>query len=193
MPSTAPTKPVRERILDTATELFYRDGVRNVGIDEVIARADVAKASLYKHFDSKDDLIAAVLLERHRQWLEAFISAVERRSNTPTGRLLAYFDELAELLASDDFRGCPFTNAAIEVANPRHPAFIVTQEHNDAVYGYFLDQAKAAKLRSPESLARQLTMLTLGAMVTAHTGRQGDVAGRDAREAAAALIANVSE
>ena len=111
----------------------------------------------------------------------------------PAGRLLAYFDELADLLASDDFRGCPFTNAVIEVANPRHPAFIVTQQHNDAVYGYFLGQARAGKLRSPESLARQLTLLTLGAMITAHTGRQGDVAGRDAREAALALIAGAPE
>jgi len=192
MPSDSTARPVRDRILETATALFYRDGVHNVGIDELIARADVAKGSLYKHFDSKDELIAAVLHERHRSWLEVFIPAVERRDETPAGRLLAYFDELADQLARDDYRGCPFVNAAIEVANPRHPAFVATQQHNEAVYTYFLALARAARLNSPESLARALTTLVLGAMVDAHTGGRGAEAGRDARAAAKTLITHAS-
>ena len=86
-----------------------------------------------------------------------------------------------------------FTPRRIRECLSRHQPTALTQQHNDAVYGYFLGQARAGKLRSPESLARQLTLLTLGAMITAHTGRQGDVAGRDAREAALALIAGASE
>src|SRR6476620_5053400 len=114
------TSEARQRILETADRLFYREGVRAVGIDRIIAEADVAKMSLYKHFPSKDDLILAVLKYREESVLEFFRSAMQRHSKKAKNPLRSFFAALKDFFESPGFRGCPFQNAAIELADTNH-------------------------------------------------------------------------
>ena len=115
------TSGARQRILETADRLFYQGGVRAVGIDRIIAEAGVAKMSLYKHFPSKDDLILAVLQYREQGVLEFFRSAMERHGKKAKTPLRAFFAALKDFFESPGFRGCPFQNAAVELADPEHP------------------------------------------------------------------------
>src|SRR5215471_203252 len=106
------TSQARQRILETADRLFYREGVRAVGIDRIIAEAEVAKMSLYKHFPSKGDLILAVLKYREEGVLQFFHSAMERHGKKAKNPLRAFFAALKDFFESTGFRGCPFQNAA---------------------------------------------------------------------------------
>src|SRR5262252_6599782 len=121
MGRTLETSEARQRILETADRLFYQDGLRAVGIDRIIAEANVAKMSLYNHFPSKDDLILAVLKYREEGVLEFFRSAMERHGKKAKNPLRAFFAALKEWFQAPDFRGCAFQNAAIELADPTHP------------------------------------------------------------------------
>jgi AcrR family transcriptional regulator len=126
----------RDRLLDVAGELFYREGIRAVGIDTIIARAGVAKASLYNHFKSKDELIAAWLERKDAEFSAWFVAAVERRASEPRERLLAVFDALHEWFRTSDFRGCAFLNSCAELPDPSHPArsVIVTAKRRTRDY-----------------------------------------------------------
>src|SRR6185436_937300 len=119
--STPQTSQARQRILETADRLFYQDGIRAVGIDRIIAEAEVAKMSLYKHFASKDDLILAVLEHREDGVLKFFRPAMERHSKKAKTPLRAFFAALKDFFELTEFRGCPFQNAAVELADPAHP------------------------------------------------------------------------
>src|ERR1700742_2171566 len=111
MPTTKPSP--RERLLDAASELFYAEGVQSVGVDRVIARAGVAKASLYSTFGSKEQLVCAYLEDRHAATL-ARLRAAAAGADGPVAALLAVFDAQAEVFARPDFRGCAFASAAAE-------------------------------------------------------------------------------
>src|SRR6266404_7698108 len=120
LPRAGPT--VRERILDTAYELFSRRGIRDVGIDEIIERASVAKATLYHHFASKDDLVVGMLERREQRWTLEFVEAkARRRGATPEEQLLAIFDLFDEWFRREDFEACAFINTLLEM-RARHPA-----------------------------------------------------------------------
>src|SRR4026209_2475406 len=107
--------PARERILATAYELFSRRGIRAVGIDEVIERAGVAKATLYRHFPSKDDLVLAFLERREQLWTREWVEVeARRRGSTPEAQLLAIFDAFDEWFHANDFEGCSFINVLLE-------------------------------------------------------------------------------
>src|SRR5262245_43301591 len=123
------TSEARQRILETADRLFYQDGVRAVGIDRIIAEADVAKMSLYKHFPSKDDLILAVLKYREEAVLEFFRSTMERHAKKAKNPLRAFFTALKDWFELPGFRGCPFQNAAVELADPTHPGTEFVRGH----------------------------------------------------------------
>ena len=122
MERTKATSEARQRILETADRLFYQDGLRAVGIDRIIAEARVAKMSLYKHFPSKDDLILAVLKYREETVLEFFRSTMERQAKKTKSPLRAFFAALKDWFELPGFRGCAFQNAAVELADPAHPA-----------------------------------------------------------------------
>lgn len=177
----------RERILATAGELFYRRGTRNVGIDEIIGRSGVAKASLYKHFESKDALILEFLRQRHTAWREWFETAVQERTADPKQRLLAVFEVLEEWFRDPNFRGCPFINTTIEVADPVHPAHRVSAEVKGQFRTFLRRLAHAAGMQDPDTLAAQLALLVEGAIVTAFID-QSPAPARQAGQAAAALI-----
>ncbi len=104
----------RDHLVDTALEMFCRDGFHATGIDKILAQAGVAKMTLYNHFRSKDELILAVLRRRDERFRRAFVRAVERRASAPRDRLLAIFDALGEWFCRNDFTGCTFINASAE-------------------------------------------------------------------------------
>jgi AcrR family transcriptional regulator len=181
----------RERILQTASDLFYKEGIRAVGIDRIIAKAGVAKMTLYNHFASKDELVVEFLKRRDERWMASFRESVERRTRNPQRRLLAVFDALEEWFQSDDFRGCAFINASAELADRHHPAHNVALEHKARLRAYILDLAKAAKVPSPKKLADRLFLLVEGAIVTAlMEGHSGSA--RQARQAATTLLQSSS-
>jgi AcrR family transcriptional regulator len=176
---TTMTEGARERILRAADELFYARGIRNVGIDEVIAKAGVAKASLYKHFESKDMLVMEWLRQRSEAGRKRFLDTIEQRASTPKERVLAIFDELEANCGKSDFRGCAFLNAMVELADPNHPAHRVMVEHKQSVREYMRKQAEAAGLADPEDVSYHLAMLYDGAVVSA----QGDCSSQAAHRA----------
>ncbi|WP_299489477.1 TetR/AcrR family transcriptional regulator [Acaryochloris sp. IP29b_bin.137] len=185
--SKSPRKPVRERILETACELFYREGIQNVGIDRIIAESGVAKMSLYNHFKSKDALIEAFLRQRDQQWREWFVTRVEERSADPKQRILILFDVLQEWFESPNFRGCAFINATVELANPHHPGCQAALDHQLAVYQYIFDLVKAEGIEPTELVARQLLLLVQGAIVIAMMQNR-PLAAIEAKHAATTLL-----
>jgi AcrR family transcriptional regulator len=119
----------RERILDTAYELFSRRAIRDVGIDEVIEQAGVAKATLYRHFPSKDELVIAFLERREERWTLAWVEAEARqRGSTPEEQLLAIFELFDEWFHREDFEACSFINVLLEMG-PAHPAGQASVRH----------------------------------------------------------------
>jgi AcrR family transcriptional regulator len=177
----------RNRLLGAADELFYRRGIRNVGIDEIIAKAGVAKASLYNHFASKDDLILAYVQRRDEEWWSWFREQVENRASTPSKRLLAVFDVLAEFVAQSTFRGCAFQNTSIELADRAHPAHRAVVASKRAMRSYLAQLADEAGLERPKALAEQLGLLVDGALITASL-EGTDAPARTARTVAATLL-----
>ena len=122
MPEAAVAVAARQRILDSAYELFSRRGVRGVGIDEVITNASVAKATLYRHFKSKDELVLAFLQQREELWTRGWVEAeARRRGETPEEQLLAIFDLFHEWFQKDDFEGCSFINVLLEMNDREDP------------------------------------------------------------------------
>src|SRR5439155_5385945 len=148
MPAGRPPDPqLTERLLDVATELFYRRGIRAVGVDDIAARSGVAKRSLYRHFRTKDELIATVIRRRDRRWREEFFALVHARAEGARERILAAFDLLGETCRGKGFRGCPFINAAIELADAKHPAHAAVRENKRATRAFFVELLEAAGAR----------------------------------------------
>jgi AcrR family transcriptional regulator len=160
--ATATAKPSpRERLLDAADELFYSEGIQSVGIDRVIERAGVAKASLYSCYGSKEALVEAYLKRRHGIRLEQFRSAADAVDD-PVAKILAVYDVQAEISAKPGYRGCPFVAASAEA-----PAGGLIDQETRAfrgdIYGLFRELAVAAGANDAEMLAAQLQMIYDGA------------------------------
>ncbi|MEM6108115.1 TetR/AcrR family transcriptional regulator [Mycobacterium sp. 050272] len=167
-----PTAPsARERILHAAYELFSRRGIRAVGTDEVIDRAGVAKATLYRHFATKNDLVLAVLERREEIWTHGLIEAQsEQRGTTPEDQLLAIFDVMHEWFhLRDGFEGCSFINVLLELGAD-HPAGQACIAHIDHVRDIVRRRALAAGLTDVEDFASSWHILMKGAIVLAAVG-----------------------
>jgi len=156
-------KPVRERILETAAEMFYRDGIRAVGIDAIIARSGVAKMSLYRHFSSKDALVAAWLEDRNAFFWRRWDRAEAARGDDPRSRLEGILDMIASTVSQRQWRGCPFLNTGTEFPEPDHPARGIILANKQAVRVRLRTLAAAAGARDPDVLAQQLQLLIDGA------------------------------
>ena len=181
-------KPVRQRILETASEMFYRDGVRAVGIDAIIARSGVAKMSLYRHFPSKDALVTAWLEDRNRFFWQRWDKAEALRASDPRGQLEAILDMVAATASHPKWRGCPFLNTGTEFPEPDHPARAVILANKRAVRERLRTLATAAGARAPDLLAQQLQLLIDGAYAIGQTlGPEGPA--KTVGEAGRALIA----
>jgi len=161
----------RDRILESAYHLFSRRGIRAVGIEEVIERATVAKATLYRHFPSKDDLVLAFLKQREHVWTHGWVEAEARkRGTTPEECLLAIFDLFDEWFRRDDFEGCSFINVLLETADRTHPVGRASVEHLENIRGVLRSLAEEAGLRDTEEFARSFHILMKGAIVQACEG-----------------------
>jgi AcrR family transcriptional regulator len=175
----------RERLLQAAGELFYAEGVQSVGIDRVIERAGVAKASLYSTFGSKEQLVCAYLDARHTQTLGRLRAAVDAVED-PIERILAVFDAQAQLFRKPDFHGCAFTTAAAEApAGGRVDE--AAESYRRDIRALFAELAAAAGAPNPVLLACQLQLLYDGGGLAAKMDRDAAIAAA-ARAAAAALI-----
>jgi AcrR family transcriptional regulator len=183
---SADRAPARERLLAAAGELFYEEGVHSVGIDRVIERAGVAKATLYHAFGSKDELIRAYLEGRHAATREDMMRELAARYRTPRERLVGVFEVQGLSFAEPGFRGCAFISASAE-ARPGSAVQEVAAEYRAWVRSLFLDLAQDAGVTDPERLARQLVLLYDGAGVSAWMDRDPTAASA-ARTVAAALV-----
>lgn len=185
--SKAPARSPRERLLASADELFYSEGVHTVGIDRVIEHAGVAKASLYRLFGSKEELVAAYLGARHEQNLAELRTAAGRLSDPHDG-ILAVFDTQARWLRRRAYRGCAFARASAEPA-----AGVQVQRATDAyraaVHELFTELATRADVRDPEMLAAQLHTLFHGAGVVVSSSSRRSRLIAATRAAAETLIA----
>ncbi len=177
----------RDHLVETAACLFARHGFHAVGIDRVLAEAGVAKMTLYKHFKSKDELIAAALASRHDQWQQGFIGQAKKAGDRPGGCMLAIFDILAEYLAAPEFCGCLFIHAVAEFGDEAHPAHVVAVTHKQELMTFFLEQAHAGGADDPEHLAEALCLLVDGTLTLSHVTGRIEVADHAIR-AAATLI-----
>lgn len=152
-----------EQILDTATEIFYREGIGAVGVDRIVAEAGVTKPTLYAQFGSKANLIAEVLGRRSQRRQEALAQVLADFDGTPVDRLLAAFDWMAEGHGKPGFRGCPFTNAAVELPDPIHVARLVISDYKAWLRVTLSDLAEAAGLEDPAQWGADLQLLIDGA------------------------------
>ena len=179
-------EPARERILTTAYELFARRGVRDVGIDEVIERAGVAKATLYRHFPSKDALVLAFLERREQLWTRGIVEAGARsRGKTPEGRLLSIFDVFDDWFRSADFEACSFINVLLELG-PRHPVGKASIDYLENIRGVVRSLAEEAGLSDPDAFALSWHILMKGSIISA---AEGDIdAAKRAQKMAKLLI-----
>jgi AcrR family transcriptional regulator len=177
----------RERILQTAYGLFSRRGIRAVGIDEVIARSGVAKATLYRHFASKQDLVLAFLERREQVWTIGKVETeARRRGCTPIEQLLAIFDVFDEWFRCDDFDACSFINVLLEMG-PDDPAGRASIRHLENIRGIVRCLADEAGLRDTDDFARSWHILMKGSIISA---TEGDLdAARRAQVMARLLIA----
>jgi AcrR family transcriptional regulator len=178
----------RERLLAVAGELFYRQGIRSVGVDEIVAEAKVAKMSLYRSFASKDELAAAYLAERDERYWSWWDGTVARHPDEPRRQIKALFLSLAERTTRPNWRGCPFTNAATEFPEADNPARKIAEANKRELRRRLRTLAEAAGAHRPAALADQLVLLFEGAYTTAQTfGADGPA--KAVAEAADALVA----
>jgi AcrR family transcriptional regulator len=153
----------RERILDVADQLFYREGVRATGIDTIIARSEVAKTTLYRYFPSKDDLVVAYLERRNQQYWDLLEAVVDQYSGKPKQQLLAVFGWLDALIASPENHGCPFLMTASEFPEVNYPGHQVAIAHKQRMGDRLVDLAEAAGIKPATELSAALLMLIDGA------------------------------
>ena len=168
-----PTKgrPVRERLLETAGSLFYREGIRAVSADKIIAAAGTTKVTFYRHFPTKDDLVAAYLDEQSRRIREAAGLLPE----DPCEALTALASAMGEEACRPGFRGCPFINAAAEYPDPEHPVRAAVDRHRTWFQALVAGLVSRLGAEDPEAAADQLVMLRDGAMVHGYVSEPGGV------------------
>jgi AcrR family transcriptional regulator len=176
----------RDRLLRTAEELFYAQGTRATGVDQILEVSGVGRASFYRHFPSKDDLVVAVL-QRRREW---FRTGIKPRVAALGGHPLDVFDVLAQRLEETGYRGCAFLNTMVEIPDPANPAHREAVEHKEEVRAYFAELLAAHGYRDDEhEVSRRLLMLYDGGSVTGLRERSPRAAA-DARAVAEMLLAN---
>jgi AcrR family transcriptional regulator len=177
----------RARILATADRLFYGEGIRSVGVDRVVAEAKVTRVTFYRHFPSKDHLIAAYLqgrLERDRSDFEQLRAS---HSGDPRGALMEVATRLADESGQSGFRGCAYLNVTTEFCDSQHPSRDIAIQHRQWLLGALTTLLEQAGHARPAIVAEQLVMLRAGAMAVSSVHRADGVA-RAFRQAWSALI-----
>ncbi len=180
---------VRDRIIRTASDLFYCRGIRCVGVDAIASEAGTNKMSFYRSFASKDELVAEYLRGEERKSWQRWDEAVAAQPGDPRAQVEALFDVLVRQISRNDARGCALANAAVEISEPDHPARAVVERYKAEMRKRFRYLAREMRAREPDALGDSLTLLWEGSCLTRLTfpGRQGPVQG--VTNAARALIA----
>lgn len=175
----SPSTPRRaaDKIRESARALFYQDGIRAVGVDEIVTHAGVTKPSLYRSFASKDELIVAVLRESETGFWARFDAAVAQHPDDIRAQLLTFFDGLAERSTKEDYRGCALTNAAVEYPDREHPARIVSEAHKRDLRTRLRAMAEALGASDPAALGDGLTLLVEGVYVSSQLFGPGGPSG----------------
>ena len=161
--------PPRERILTMARELFYRRGIHAVGVDTIAEAAGTNKMTLYRHFASKDELVAACLREVAGEVDADWEAIAAAHPSDPRGQLLAWLQHISEWLAREAGRGCALANAAVELPDNDHPARRVVREHKSALRQRLTDLCRDAGLNDPEGLAEEAFLLCEGARIASQS------------------------
>ncbi len=160
---TGAGKPARDRIFEVAKDLFYRQGIRAVGVEAIVAAAGATKMSLYRNFPSKDDLVVAYLDERDALYWQWWDETVARHPGAPRAQIRAIFESTARRTTRPGYRGCPFTNAATEFPEPDHPGRAVAAANKRKLRERLHGLAVATGARDPQLLGDQLFLLIEGA------------------------------
>ena len=156
----------RERILATASELFYQEGVRVIGVDTITERSGVSKTSLYRLFDSKDALIAAFADEKDKSFWAWWNQIEEQHADDPRAMLEALISEIARRIGQSTYRGCPFLNLVTEFPDQDHPGRVAAQANKAKLQARFAAIVSKLGVRDPDRVASQISMLVNGALVT---------------------------
>ena len=157
----------RERLTEAAAKRFYRDGFRNVGLDQVLADVGISKTAFYKHFSCKEDLVLAAL-DMKNHWLQSTFREMvcAHGGPTPLGQLRALLDVVGRIIDVDDFHGCIFVNVAMEYPLPHDPAHVAAARHKQAIEEFVRDMAARAGAADPGQMARELCLIIEGVYVT---------------------------
>ena len=182
-PPAAKPPLASDRIRKTAREMFYRDGIRAVGVDAIVNEAGVTKPSLYRSFSSKDELAAAYLRDYDAEFWARFDAARDAHPGDPRAQILAYLSGLGERAVQSGYRGCGLTNAAVEYPEPDHPARIVAVAHKEALRRRLAAMAAEMGAADPDALGDGLLLLLEGAFVSSQLFGEAGPAGRVAQMA----------
>ena len=174
MPTQNRRSVKRDLLIDTALQLFSKDGYRATGIDKILAQSGVAKMTLYKHFKSKDELIIAALSKRDENfiaWLREYINShiAQQQGDPRLGKLLCFFDALNEWFNSDSFYGCNFINASIEFKRKDDPIHVAAAAHKKLMIQILQEFLTELHLPDEQTIARQIHMIVEGAIIMALT------------------------
>ena len=178
----------RERILATAGELFYREGIRAIGVDTVVEQSGVSKTSLYRLFDSKDALIAAFAAEKDRSFWAWWDRIEEQHADDPRALLEALLSKIAQRIGQSAYRGCPFLNLAAEFPDANHPGRAVAQGNKEEMRARLATIVAKLGVRDPERTASQLALIINGAYITGLMAKPAELRG-DLIDAAEKLLA----
>ena len=179
----------QKRLLRAASELFYREGVRAVGVDAVVERAGVNKMSLYRQFASKDELVVAYLEQADAAFFKRFEKSVAKHPGDPVRQLAQYFEDLAGRASAEDYRGCPFVNVSAEFSDASHPARLCVSRNKAKLMERLTSIATKAGADDPHSLADALALLIEGIYAASQTYGPGCGPIKAAPRVAAQLVA----
>lgn len=187
----APDRAI-DRIRRVARDLFYRRGIRAVGVDEIVSESGVTKPSLYRSFASKDELAASYLRDYEQEFWDRFETSIKPHAGDPRAQLLAFFERLSSRAVKKSYRGCGLTNAAVEFPERDHPARVVAEHHKRTLRARLTEMATALGAREPEVLADGLLLLIEGAYVSGQLFGEGGPAQHAAKAAEALIEASVT-
>ncbi len=186
--SEHPRPRVRDRIFDAACDLFYRHGIRAVGVDAIAEEAGTNKMSFYRSFASKDELVAAYLREEEREAWQWWDETIAAHAGDPQAQVQALFGTLVEKTCCDDSRGCALANAAVEFPDPDHPAREVVEHFKLEMRQRFRQLAREMKAREPDALGDALMLLWEGSYLTRLTFNGNNCPSNSAGHAARQLM-----
>lgn len=168
-------RPARERICETARDLFYQRGIRGVGVELIAAEAGTTKMSLYRNFASKDELVAEYLCEQDREFWQWWDGLMEPLKGQPEKQIEALFGALREACCKEGARGCHFSNAAVELPDVTHPGRQIVLNHHEKIRHRLREICTEMQARDPERLGDALLLLISGALMSRLVFTTGDI------------------